>query len=726
MLEHSPACIDITVMSKNPIIPLHPELRAYALLLLRDQLVPMGRVRILCRDWAQKKWGNLSGDPHYRYLLTSYESTSLYRTLSRESGIPARSGAAENLDRWFRAEHPCPPDPELTKSLMYYRPLGTGPKDRFILILSTPKQQEMAWEIGHKQQVLLDLTFGVCSAKILVGIAMGINKNGRGIPLAMFIFSPLKDAKAAHASYDGAILKDILTEWKKSMGKNKAGEEYEILVANTDNDTRERFALVQVWCNVFLLLCMFHSWQAWRNGLTRCLKPIPKGPPRQEVRKRLAKFLMSLLKDITEYSEALEAYNQELVFFRSLGTARNSDLNRKKSKGGLAFLAYFKSYLDVRSFWLSWSKAGVIEAARRLGIPVNKVPRTTNHLESWNGHLKKKWYMAYHRSGRLPRIDTWVLITITKVMPEFFKEVAEEERRADYFFSMRYAAPNKQSVTIDHHANSEPLITTSPTITQLSDEIEADMLQEIYDDGVHEEDEDDADSAKDLDQDVDGAEASEDLGHYQFSLRIDPDGDTSSFSIDSEDSIASLSPLPLWDNALDTSAIILDLPDNANHSIPFPYTSGQPSSESDDPGAIQNILGLELLSMKAPNAPEDIQMATRHSNEEATTWQEILAAEDHLTDLISTLRMQSTDPDVDQIISPHVSPTIACRLLNWAPTEEDSFMHTHGNSTPPPSFSAATASLSLPPIDYELTSANQLPDFEIQRKARRHESYGIR
>jgi hypothetical protein len=40
---------------------------------------------------------------------------------------------------------------------------------------------------------------------------------------------------------------------------------------------------------------------------------------------------MHLLKEITEYSEALEAYNQELSFFHAFGTARNSKMNHKKS-----------------------------------------------------------------------------------------------------------------------------------------------------------------------------------------------------------------------------------------------------------------------------------------------------------------------------------------------------------------------------------------------------------
>jgi hypothetical protein len=40
-------------MSRNPIIPLQPDLREHALSLLRE-LVPISRIRLLCRAWAKE------------------------------------------------------------------------------------------------------------------------------------------------------------------------------------------------------------------------------------------------------------------------------------------------------------------------------------------------------------------------------------------------------------------------------------------------------------------------------------------------------------------------------------------------------------------------------------------------------------------------------------------------------------------------------------------------
>ena len=108
-----------------------------------------------------------------------------------------------------------------------------------------------------------------------------------------------------------------------------------------------------------------------------------------------------------------------------------------------------------------------------------------------------------------------------------------------------------------------------------------------------------------------------------------------------------------------------------------------------------------------------------HSNEEVTTWQEILVAEDHMTELICTLCLQTTDPCVDQFIAPHVSPTIASRLLDWAP--EDSNCHGSRSSSPPPLFSTATAPVDLPLFK----PTTGFSDFGIQHKQHRHKSYGI-
>jgi hypothetical protein len=64
---------------------------------------------------------------------------------------------------------------------------------------------------------------------------------------------------------------------------------------------------------------------------------------------------MRLLKEITNYEEAINAYNIELQYFKVLSTGRIDALSKKASKGGLVFLAYLKTYLNIQGFWLSWS-----------------------------------------------------------------------------------------------------------------------------------------------------------------------------------------------------------------------------------------------------------------------------------------------------------------------------------------------------------------------------------
>ena len=89
--------------------------------------------------------------------------------------------------------------------------------------------------------------------------------------------------------------------------------------------------------------------------MTRYLACIPKGDGRKHAQSRLGKFLMRQLKDITGYSDAIVAYNAELEYFRSLSKDGCTALDKAKSTGGLAFLAYFKSYLALQGFWKSWS-----------------------------------------------------------------------------------------------------------------------------------------------------------------------------------------------------------------------------------------------------------------------------------------------------------------------------------------------------------------------------------
>ena len=59
-------------------------------------------------------------------------------------------------------------------------------------------------------------------------------------------------------------------------------------------------------------------------------------------------------------------------------------------------------------------------------------------------------------------------------------------------------------------------------------------------------------------------------------------------------------------------------------SILFPFMSAQSSSSLP-----LNMLNIDLLTLKIPDANN---MDIQHSNEEATSWQEVQAAEDYFVD----------------------------------------------------------------------------------------------
>ncbi|KAJ6589631.1 hypothetical protein B0H19DRAFT_1304015, partial [Mycena capillaripes] len=411
-MTHSAECLNITEMDKNPRIPLHPELREHALGLLRAHL-PLPQLKQRCREYAHEKWGILAGNENFRYVLNDRESSSLYRTLARERGIHQRVPAQDNLDQWFRADNPLPPDPRLTASCISYTAFIRDETDRFTLILSSPEQRILAWRYGHNRQAIMDLTFGFCSGRALLGILMVVDEKNKGLPVAEFLFTAKESAKAVHADYNSDIIEAMLRDFKEGMGVNDVGEMFNLHSAITDNDPRERAGFQRNWTIIILLLCMFHSWQAWRNALNKHLRVIPKGQGREEIRSRLAKMLMKLMKDVEIFEEA------EIAHFTRL-SRRRDEFSQVQAKGALAFLAYFRSYLKLRDFWLSWSVAGAMEAAKRMGVPLSEIIRTTNHLESFNGHVKGTHFEPYIHSGRLPRIDSWVLTLITKVLPNFF------------------------------------------------------------------------------------------------------------------------------------------------------------------------------------------------------------------------------------------------------------------------------------------------------------------
>lgn len=84
-------------MDCNPRIPLHPNIRDYALELLRMN-IPLTQLQQCCRQYAQERFGDSAGNQYHQFLLSDHETSSLYRTLFAELGIKQRSAAEHNLD----------------------------------------------------------------------------------------------------------------------------------------------------------------------------------------------------------------------------------------------------------------------------------------------------------------------------------------------------------------------------------------------------------------------------------------------------------------------------------------------------------------------------------------------------------------------------------------------------------------------------------------------------
>ncbi|PBK66581.1 hypothetical protein ARMSODRAFT_1005992 [Armillaria solidipes] len=310
---------------------------------------------------------------------------------------------------------------------LHYQPhelLANGHESRFELIISTPQQQEAAWCYGHQKQVLMDLTFRFSSSCVLLGILLAMDKNKHGIPLGFILFSARKDAKAVHADYNAELLDHLLERFKFGLGTNAKGEVFEIQVGNTDNNTRKRKALTVNWPGVSLLLCIFHVWQ--------------------------------LLREVDEYDKAKKLYADQRRHFSQLSKNRNN-ISKLQGTTAIAFLDYFNSYISLESYWRSWSSAGAKQAALLLDVPLDRIAHTTNPLESFNGCIKGKYFAPYMHGGRLPRIDMWILLIITHVMPDFFMEIADKQANCNYITSLRTLttdlSPLAQSAGIDYETN---------------------------------------------------------------------------------------------------------------------------------------------------------------------------------------------------------------------------------------------------------------------------------
>ena len=92
-----------------------------------------------------------------------------------------------------------------------------------------------AWKYA---QLILNGTFGVCSSHLLLFITIGIDEDGRGVPLALFLFSAPTGNQATHVGYNQEILHELLHSWKSHLSKSQTML-FCPLVVITDTNTKE-------------------------------------------------------------------------------------------------------------------------------------------------------------------------------------------------------------------------------------------------------------------------------------------------------------------------------------------------------------------------------------------------------------------------------------------------------------------------------------------------------
>ncbi|KAJ7587699.1 hypothetical protein C8J56DRAFT_890599 [Mycena floridula] len=637
------------------------ELRDYAIKLVMS-LTPLTQLQIETKKWAKEKWGaDAVGDKNYRYRLTRHDSTSIYRTCASIRGIPQRSSAEENLDRWFRTDNPLPPDPVMTDSLLFYQPF-TQNSERLIIVFATPEMQSKAWEFGHNNHILADLTFGFSSSRASLMILMALNAQRKGVPIGMMVFTAKESIKAVHSDYDTKLVTLLIDKWRSGLGVNAAGD------------------FINVKC--------------WKNALNWFLAVIPKGDSRIHTRRHIAKFLHRLINDIIDYDEALAAFNAEIAHFKSIGKKRNG-LSKKIAKGGSLPLAFMV-------------KAGILEAARRLGIPPELIPRTTNALESFNARVKDVYIVAYHHGGHLPRLDLWVLTIITLVMPKFFDDLREQLRLVDYYHDMRGAIPSSSS-----SAPSTPISNTSMPL--------------VSPDGYYPLDSptDDALMMDDMEEDNDSFDEAVNESGYIENLVLELAGTDiiDASSLQHELSLIIDQDIPMDIDIVDAPVPVLAVYDisaiSSDNTLPPEPTGDIAEWENDAWNSVDIQMHLDGLHI-TDNSSSTTSPSSSHDQRQATAMQEMLAAQDHLALALQNCSLSGLDK---QTLDQYTPKYLRARVFSDEIHEPEPFVLQKQSALLPgfvlqPKFSVAP-SFQIPPVsETDRQARRQLFAESIQHPSR--------
>ncbi|TFK18133.1 hypothetical protein FA15DRAFT_731220 [Coprinopsis marcescibilis] len=165
--EHNASCL-ASSLERFPAIPLHPDVFSVALQQLEDG-VSITTIQATNEEDFKARicWDARLGPRDIQY------HTSLYRQFSRKNGVDLRKSLQYNVDNWL---NPSLPNYQsvLADAIFYYRARANG-NEHFKVCIAIPAMTEASWEYGHRSQIVLDGTFGVCSSRLLLFIALALD-----------------------------------------------------------------------------------------------------------------------------------------------------------------------------------------------------------------------------------------------------------------------------------------------------------------------------------------------------------------------------------------------------------------------------------------------------------------------------------------------------------------------------------------------------------------------
>ncbi|KZT32968.1 hypothetical protein SISSUDRAFT_1037372 [Sistotremastrum suecicum HHB10207 ss-3] len=451
ILVHNDECQN-TVMTRLPAVPLHEHVYEVAV----QQLMDGARISNIKQKnleminaCSYRGMDNPTTSRNYRYLLLTTDSSQLYQQYSSTLGVRTSTPPEHNVHNWISVESP-EYKIDIAAAVFHYQP-RTKDNDRLIVCIATPEMVAATWALAHHKQLVFDGTFGVCSSRLLLFIAMGVDKEGKGVPLALFLFSAPGGNAASHAGYNTEILTSLLAGWRDYLSKDSP-EPFEPYIAITDSDTRERAALVTTFPSITLLLCRFHLRQSWTNQRKQILKKVKNSYWHSQA-VTLIRELEQQLIHTSDFSAAKQLPEDQRIQATALLVQPD---HVAQSRAILKHIDYLHKTWMSEPLWKSWSTYGRLEASARLGISVDGVLPTTNHLESFNGILKRKHILQWERSGRRLRFDFFIFLLVNRIMPEIFSQQRAKESYVEWLSDRFADAAGGARLTRNMHVDAAP------------------------------------------------------------------------------------------------------------------------------------------------------------------------------------------------------------------------------------------------------------------------------